>query len=1121
MVAALQMAKIFRAVPAACMVLLPNVPNFTIAEVSDAFLTARSLKRNNLVGRRLFEAFPDAQQPEHSSNLTYSLLYVLEHKSPHKMAIERTHGSHGFFSEQFWLPENTPVLDADGSVSCIIYSIRDVTDRVLAERVEDARKQILLKTEQVARTFTWQWNTLTDRVRFSENIYDFLALPPHSVHFDVEFVQSIIHENDVQNLNLLCSYLRGKPRKFELQLKIKTSVGDIRTCRVTGEPDPNRSDIMSGHVVDITEKKDLEESVHEGEKLFRSAFEYSPIGMALVRADRSYFRVNKSFCALLGYSEPELLEMNVRAITHPDDAPDDDKSFEALRAGEMKNCFREKRYVHKTGETIWASVSISAVTDANEEFSYYVVQIEDITQRKKIELALKRSEQEYRSLFEQNPDSVFLLNTEGMIISTNESGSRLRCNEAMVSTISFFSEFCSPEDLGKVAEFLAAARDGRSTNFDLWITTAAGKRLLLNITTMPVIIDERIEGLYCIAKDISEKNRLQKIINAERERFANLFASAPVSMAILKGPAHVFEKANANYYGLSGRSSTIIGRTVREVFPEAAGQGIFEIMDEVYKTGVPYADTSRHVRINIDGKPEDIYLNFLFQPFRNTEGEPEGIFFFGVNITNLVAATRKAEEREKQYHNLIEQMPAAVFTTDNHGNLLVYNKAAVDLWGKEPVPGISWSSSWQMYSLDGSLLKEKFSPVSAVLNARRPVEYPELIVIRPDRQLRYIQPFPTPLFDVDGNLSGVVVVISDITHRKNAEDELKKLSVIAKKTTDAIIMTDPHGNIEWVNQAFTRQTEFSFPEVIGKKISEFLHGPGTDQETKARIAERMRKGEAFEFEIQKYSKSGRLYWVEIKGQPLFDDDGNLTHFFEIETDITERKMAYEELTKKENEIRTFAKQLNTVLEEERSRIAREIHDEFGQQLTGLKMSLSVLQRMDPSETVYRETVQDMMAGIDTTIQSLKTFATELRPGILDTLGMIPSIEWLIREFEKKTHIPCIVRIKVTRKSFDKTISTTYFRICQEALTNIARHAGATRVVVEVIEADNCLSLIVTDDGRGIASEKMDHAYSMGLLGMRERARLIDADLSIRSQEHVGTSVEITVKLNEEQKDSNR
>jgi signal transduction histidine kinase len=264
--------------------------------------------------------------------------------------------------------------------------------------------------------------------------------------------------------------------------------------------------------------------------------------------------------------------------------------------------------------------------------------------------------------------------------------------------------------------------------------------------------------------------------------------------------------------------------------------------------------------------------------------------------------------------------------------------------------------------------------------------------------------------------------------------------------------------------------------------------------------------------------NGKEHYILPYPSPLFNQAGELTGALNVLIDITERKNIYARLVKTEVDIRNFAKQQNNLLEDERSRIAREIHDEFGQQLAGIKMSLSTLvktcQQNGKGNLNAVEMMQSMINEVDNTMHSLRKFATELRPGILDTLGLVASIEWLAEEFENKTGIRCQLHTNVQDHYFEKGLSTCFFRICQEAFTNILKHSRATEVSIQITQTSRLLKLTIADNGRGIVLEKLDNPFSMGILGMRERANLVGARLAINSEKDSGTIINLTCRLND-------
>jgi signal transduction histidine kinase len=228
---------------------------------------------------------------------------------------------------------------------------------------------------------------------------------------------------------------------------------------------------------------------------------------------------------------------------------------------------------------------------------------------------------------------------------------------------------------------------------------------------------------------------------------------------------------------------------------------------------------------------------------------------------------------------------------------------------------------------------------------------------------------------------------------------------------------------------------------------------------------------------------------------------------------TERKKIISALETSEKHVRNFANQLNNALEEERARIAREIHDEFGQHLSGLKMSLSSLKKTYCGNSDMELLINVLVADVNNSIESARHIANELRPVLIDKLGLFAAIEWLVSEFEKKTRITSRLYLDSDLPQINKMLEINIFRICQEALTNVNKHAKATLVKIQVENINNQLFITITDNGRGIKSSTLHNPLSMGLLNIKERANLIGAELNINSSSKAGTIIELIVSIN--------
>jgi signal transduction histidine kinase len=237
-------------------------------------------------------------------------------------------------------------------------------------------------------------------------------------------------------------------------------------------------------------------------------------------------------------------------------------------------------------------------------------------------------------------------------------------------------------------------------------------------------------------------------------------------------------------------------------------------------------------------------------------------------------------------------------------------------------------------------------------------------------------------------------------------------------------------------------------------------------------------------------------------------------------DITAQKKAQEELERSRQDLRNLSVHLQSVREEESTRVARKIHDELGQSLTALQMDLSWLENHLPANSKnIREKTRRMSELVDTTIESVQKITRELRPSLLDDLGLPTAIEWQAGDFQKRFGIRCQANISCDTDAISKDLATSIFRIFQETLTNIARHSKATQCKVSLTEKGKELRLEVTDNGIGITQWQVDDSRSFGMIGMRERAHLWGGTVHVRNAKPSGTTVRVLIPLDKGEKQS--
>jgi PAS domain S-box-containing protein len=242
---------------------------------------------------------------------------------------------------------------------------------------------------------------------------------------------------------------------------------------------------------------------------------------------------------------------------------------------------------------------------------------------------------------------------------------------------------------------------------------------------------------------------------------------------------------------------------------------------------------------------------------------------------------------------------------------------------------------------------------------------------------------------------------------------------------------------------------------------------------------------------------------------LSDGPATLAFFF----DLTAQKQSEKALEDSQGKLRNLAVYLLHAREEERKKVAREIHDELGQTLTALKMDLQWIERrLAPRPEHVMEKIRDVVGLADQAIQMVHRIASELRPGVLDDLGLAAAIEWLGKDFSRRNGIPCSVDVTTPESLIGGNSATALFRIVQEALTNVAHHAQASRASIEIWEADRCLTVRVRDDGKGVTEEQSTSPIAFGLIGIRERAQGLRGEMSILGRPGMGTTLTVTIPL---------
>jgi PAS domain S-box-containing protein len=319
-----------------------------------------------------------------------------------------------------------------------------------------------------------------------------------------------------------------------------------------------------------------------------------------------------------------------------------------------------------------------------------------------------------------------------------------------------------------------------------------------------------------------------------------------------------------------------------------------------------------------------------------------------------------------------------------------------------------------------------------------------------------------------------------------------------------------YGYIAECNLAHARNFDFSTAEEMVERHLRDLFSPSVQESLKS-YRSGVRGGiRSRTIEYRSFDKAGNPKCFLTTEIPIFEN-GMLVNIWGITRDITELKRAEEERERSFEQLRALAARLQSIREEERKRVAREIHDQLGQTLTAIKIDLSSLVRELPTgENQHSKRTSSMLQLVDDSIRSVRRICTELRPGILDDLGLVAAIEWAGEDFESRTGTRCRLDLSPDEIAVNPEQATAIFRIFQETLTNVARHADASKVDVRIAREHGELTLEVHDNGKGITEQEHLSRKSLGILGMRERALLLGGELTISGSPGNGTTVRVRI-----------
>lgn len=718
-------------------------------------------------------------------------------------------------------------------------------------------------------------------------------------------------------------------------------------------------------------------------------------------------------------------------------------------------------------------------------------------------IQLKASEQYFRALIEQSSDAIVLMDVHGKVIYQSLSTSRIsgyEPNELMgVDCIALVHPDYRDADL----KFFDALRrtPGTTRKRTHYLRHKNGHYIWVESTYTNLLDNEDVKAIVFNFHDISEVLR-------ERDLSDSIINSLP-GVFYLYDQSGKFLRWNKNFETVSGYTGAEIQQMhPLDFFDKDNKQLLADRIKEVFVTGVADAEAPFMAK---DGTKTDYY----FTGYLTKLDGKDYLVGVGIDITQRKKAEQETIAEKNLSESVINSLPGLFYLADFNGRFLRWNK------NFEKVSGYTGAEIAQMRVVQfvdtggrDELLQKK---QLAIQEGSSEVE--TLFLIKDKRQIPYY--FTSLLSTYNGQpcLLGVGI---DITDRKKAQEALVNRTL---ELHERVKELNSLYSISAISNNYNLTTEEILSQCVQVLVAAYQYSAiaacaritllGMVYQT-PNYKDKQWKQQADIVMKEQVCGSIEVCYLEERpyeqeGPFLKEERWLLNSVATIIGAAMVRKQAEEETLRSQQELRLLSAHLQTVREEERTGIAREIHDELGQQLTGLKMDASWMKKLTNDEKLLGR-IQNMIELIDETIKTVRRISSELRPGILDDLGLPAALEWQSNEFERRTGIHSVFKTDGLTGTYTRDVATVVFRIYQETLTNVARHANATQVETQVVQNSTELVLTITDNGSGFEVQQVGNKKTLGLLGMRERALMINGHLNITSVPGKGTTIVLTVPL---------
>ena len=978
-------------------------------------------------------------------------------------------------------------------------------------------EEVVAESQRMSHSGSWSWDLGTGRVWITGGMAHLVGMPPKKMEMDLEAFTKFLHPDEAEKI-LLKFQQCTKNQDARIQHQLILANGESRKAQSCVRAFKDRNGVptrLLGITWDYTDHQNMDQAYHESEERYRVLVSNTPVVIFVTDENGIFSLVEGKGLENMGLLPGQGVGLSAFEVYR--DYPTIMDSLRKALAGQP-----QRTEVEVQGITF--DVHFSCIIDTIGHVLKVVGIATDITSRVQTEKELLVSEEKYRFLIENMHDVIWQAAPDLRITYISpavELQGGYKVEEVRGRSI---FDFMTPGSRNEMIARASARKElmeqGEKVGdavFEIQQIRKDGSLFWTEVSTHPILdAAGRLVQFHGVTRDVTERRRMEQALRESEARNHALVHAIPDLMFIQDRTGVFIDYHGHDNQLLVAPPEFFLGRTTREVLPPDQVDALQSKFDLAFQSG----DIQTHEYLL------DVPGGRRYFETRMTAYSDDRLLSLVRDITERKQTEQKLFTLEEFQRNLLNASNStSIFLLDTKGTILVINELGAQYLGMS------------QETLVGRLVFDAFPKTNAneISDAQaRQAIFEECyrtaapVFFEDSRNGRWFENRVHPILDKAGQVVQVAVYSSDITERKRSEELLsqseQRYRALAEASHDMIFMIDREDRITYVNSYASSQLGMKSENIIGKPRAQWFE-TSNSEEMRTHLTQVFNTDKPDYLESEIVFLHSSLYlstWlIPIKGQngpvdAVLGVSRDISGLKKMEKSLMETNLRLEarveertaELLESRNLLRNLTQQIVMAQEEERRRISRELHDEAGQALIGLRFNLDSIYKEIPADLrKLRRRMAKALVMTDQTFQLIRSVAHDLRPVLLDLLGLNLGIKELCREFSGHTGLK-LDYSGMDLEGLPEVISISLYRFVQEALTNVVKHAGASRAWVLLEHQDEFIIAIVKDNGQGISGKNENKG--LGMVGIKERIYSLGGRLEVGSVKPRGTQFKVSL-----------